>query len=105
MIVVRGADKAVVGDVHQLPEVKDAALALDDAVDELLRGDAGLPGLLLYLLAVLIRAGEEHHVVAAHSLVARNGIRRDGAVGMADVQFVGRIIDGGGDVECAFLAH
>ena len=105
MVVVRRADEAVVGDVHELPEVQDAALALHDVVHELLGRHARGLGLFLYLLAMLIRAGEEHDVVAAHSLVARNGIRRDGAVGMADVQFVGRIVDGGGDVECAFLAH
>ena len=105
MVAVGRADKAVVGDVHQLPEVEDAALALDDAVDELLGRAAGLLGLLLYLLAVLVRAGEEHNVIAAHSLVARDGVRRDRAVGVADVQLVRRIVDGCCDVECAFLAH
>ena len=105
VVVVGCADEAVVGDVHELPEVEDTALALHDVVHELLRRNARGLGLLLYLLAVLVRAGEEHHVVAAHSLIARDGVRRDGAVGVADVQLVGRIVDRCGDVECAFLAH
>ena len=102
VVAVGRADEAVVGDVHKLPEVEDAALALDDAVDELLGRAAGLFGLLLYLLAVLVR---EHNVVAAHSLIPRDGVRRDGAVGVAYMQLVRRVIDGCGDVECAFLAH
>ena len=105
MVVVSGADEAVIGDVHELPEVEDASLALHDVVHELLRGHARGLGLFLYLLAVLIRAGEEHNVIAAHSLVSRDGVRRDGAVGVAYVQLVGRVVDRGRDVECAFLAH
>ena len=105
VVIVRGADEAVVGDIHELPEVEDAARALDDVVHELLRRHAGVLGLFLDLLAVFVRTGEEHDVVAAHSLITRYGVRRDGAVGVADVQFVGRVVDRCGDVECAFLAH
>ena len=60
----------------------------DDAVHKLLRRDARLPGLFLDLLAVLVRAGEEHNVVAAHSLIPRDGVRRNRAVGVAYVQLV-----------------
>ena len=65
VVVVGGADEAVVGDVHQLPQVQDAPGALHDAVHKLLGGDAGLLGLVLDLLAVLVGAGQEHDLAAA----------------------------------------
>ena len=105
VVVVGGADKAVVGDVHQLPQVQDAALALDNAVDELLGGDAGGLGLLFDLLAVLVGAGEEHHVIAAQPFVAGKGVGGDGAVGVADVQLVRGVVDGGRDVKGRFVFH
>jgi hypothetical protein len=94
VVVVGGADEAVVGDVHQLPQVLNAAGALDDVVHELLGRDACFLRLLLDLLAVFVGSGEKHHVVAAHSLVPRYRIGGHGAVGVADVQLVGRVIDG-----------
>ena len=103
MVFVRGADEAVIGDVHQLPQIEHAALTLDDLVDELLRCDAGLLGAVLDLLAVLVRAGQEHHVIAAQALVARHGIRGYGAVGVADVELIRGIIDRRGDVKLFFF--
>ena len=103
VVVVGGADEAVVGDVHQLPQVEDAALAADDLIDELLGGLAGGLGLLLDFLAVLVGAGQEHHVIAAQALVAREGVGGDGAVGVADVQLVRGVVDGGGDVKGLFF--
>ena len=40
-------------------------------------------------------------------LEARHGVRRHGAVGVADVELGGRVIDGGGNViiTSAFFAH
>ena len=93
MIVVCRADEAVVGDVHQLPQVQNALLALDDLVDELLRRDARGLRLLFDLLTMLVRAGEEHHVFAAQAVIARDGIGRDGAVGVADVELRGGVVD------------
>jgi hypothetical protein len=62
--------------------------------------------LVLDLLAVLVGSGEKHHVVAAHSLVPRYRIGGHGAVGVADVQLVGRVIDGRCDVELKkIIAH
>ena len=108
MVVVGGADEAVVGDVHQLPQILHAAFAQDDIVHELLGGDAGLPGLLLDLHAVLVGAGEEHDVAAAQALIAGHGVGGDGAVGMADMELGRRIIDRCGNIELfavTFLAH
>ena len=95
-------DETVVGDVHQLPEIPDAPLALDDAVNELLGGQTGGLGLFLDLLAVLVGAGQIHHVIALQALVAGYGVAGDRAVGMPDMQFVGRVVDGGGDIEGRF---
>ena len=103
MIVVRSADKAVVTDVHQLPEVEDALFTLDNVVHEFLGRHAGGLGLVLDLLTVLVRSREEHDIVAREPLIARHGIRRHGAVAVADVELVRGIVDGGGDIECLFL--
>ena len=93
MIVVGRADETVVRDVHQLPEVEDALFPADDLVHELLRGHARGLGLLFDLLAVLVRAGEEHHVLAAQPVIARDRVGRDGGIGVADVELCRRIID------------
>src|SRR5699024_18888 len=94
VVVVGGADEAIVGDVHELPQIEDAALAGDNVVHKFLGGDAGLLGLVLNLLAVLVGAGEEHHVVATHALIARHGVGGHGAVGVTDVELVGGVVDG-----------
>ena len=99
VIVVGGADEPVVGDVHQLPQVADAPLAVHDAVDEGLGGHTGLLRLCLDLLAVLIGAGEEHDVIALQALVAGDGVGGHGAVAVADVQLVRRIVDGRRDIK------
>ena len=99
MIIVRGADEAVVGDVHELPQVENAVLAGDYPVHKLLRRDTRRLCLLLDLLTVLVRTGEEHHVIAAQALVAGDGVRGDGAVGMPDVQLVRWIVYRGGDIK------
>ena len=70
MVIIRGADEAVVGDVHQLPQRAHAAGAFDDIVHKLLGRDAGGLRLFFDLLAVLVRAGQEHDVIAAQALIA-----------------------------------
>ena len=99
VVIIGGADEAVVGDVHQLPQVQDALGALHDVVQELLGGLSGGLGLVLDLLAVLVGARQEQHVAAGEPLVAGHGIGGHGAVGVADVQLVGGVINGGCDVE------
>ena len=98
MVIVSGADEAVVGDVHQLPQVQHPPGTGDDVVHILLGGDAGLSGLVLDLLAVLIGAGEEHDLLALEAVVTGEGIGSHSAVGVADVQLVAGVIDGGGDI-------
>ena len=85
MIVVRRADEAVVGDVHQLPQRAHAAGAFDDVVHELLGRDAGGLRLLFDLLAVLVRAGQEHDVKPAQPFITGHRIACNGCIGMADM--------------------
>ncbi|MPM97713.1 hypothetical protein SDC9_144890 [bioreactor metagenome] len=103
MVIVRGADEPVVGNIHQLPQVLDALGPLHNPVHELLGGDAGLLGLCLDLLTVLVGAGQEHDVIAVEPLIAGNRIGGNGAVGVADVQLVRRVIDGRGDIKSLFF--
>ena len=98
MVIVGGADEAVVGDVHQLPQIQNAPVAQNDVVNELLGSDAGLLGLLLDLLAVLVCSGKELDIVAHQPLVAGHGIGGHGAVSMADVQIGTGIVNGGGNI-------
>ena len=70
----------------------------------LLGRDAGGLRLFLDLLTVFVRSGQEHHVIAAQTLIARDRIGRDRAVGVADVQFVRRVIDRRCDIKLSF-AH
>ena len=105
VIVVGGADEPVVADVHQLPQVLHPPGALHDAVHKLLGGNARLGGLVLDLLAVLVGAGEEHHVVTGQALIPGQGIGGHGTVGVADVQLVAGVIDGGGDIKSLLILH
>ena len=63
--------------------------------------DAPGRGGLLDLLAVLVGAGEEIHLLAHHPPVPRDHVRQHGGVGVADVGLVVHVVDGGGDVEAS----
>ena len=102
MVVIGGADKAVVADIQQLPQILDGG---HDLVHILFGGDAGIGSLILDLLAVLIGAGQEHDVVALHPLEAGQRIAGHGGVAVADVQLIAGVVDGGGDVKCLVLTH
>ena len=102
VVVIGGADKAVVADIQQLPQILDGG---HDLVHILLGGDAGIGSLILDLLAVLIGTGQEHDVVALHPLEAGQRITCHGGVAVANVQLIAGVIDGGGDIKCFVFAH
>ena len=102
MIIVRGADEAVIGNVHQLPEIQNTFLSGDDVIHKLLRRDAGIFGLGFNLLAVLVRSGQEHDVIAAQTLIACHGIGCNRAVGMADMQLGRGIVNGRCNIKFLF---
>ena len=79
---VGGADKAVVGGIHQVPNALDLGA---DIVYILLRGDACGLCLLLDFLTVLIRAGLEIYIVACLPLITGNGIGQYDFVSIADM--------------------
>ena len=102
VVVVGGADEAVVADVQQLPQILDGG---HDLVHILLGGHAGIGGLVLDLLTVLVSAGQEHDVAALHALEAGQCVAGHGGVAVADVQLIAGVVDGGGDIKCLMFAH
>ena len=102
MVVVGGADEAVIAHVQQLPQILDGG---HDLVHVFLGGHAGIGGLVLNFLAVLIGAGQEHDVIALHPLEACQCVAGDSGIAVADVQFVAGVVDGSGNVECLVFTH
>ena len=90
VIRVRGTDKAVIGGVHQVPDPLNLRC---HAVHEFLRGNAGLLGLQLDLLSVLVGTGLEPHVKSLLSLVAGDGVGQHDLIGVADVRLARGISD------------
>ena len=79
---VSGADKAVVGSVHQIPNILDLPCHI---VHIFLGSNAGSFRLLLNFLTVLIGAGLEIHIKAGLPLIAGYGIGQYDLVSIADV--------------------
>jgi hypothetical protein len=69
------------------------------AISQLAWGDSFLLGRLQHLDAVLVRAGQEEHVLAVEALEAGKRIRCEQFVGMADMRLAVRIGNRSGDVE------
>src|SRR4029077_2459186 len=86
----RRANEAVVGDAERFPARVEARR---DLVDELLwREPAPLRGLFDFL-AVLVGAGEEPRVVAAHAVKARERVGDDRAERVTEVRDVVDVVD------------
>ena len=102
MPLLAGADEIVVGAVERGDHVAEARRV---AVGELCRRDALLLRRLQHLDAVLVGAGEEEHVHALQAAEARQRVRRDGLIGMADMRHIVRVRDGCGDVVGPRLCH
>ena len=102
MVLVGGADEVVVGDVHQVKLLPDDGGHL---VHKLLGGDAFGRGLQLVLLAVLVGAGLEEHIVALFALKAGNGVRQHNFVHVANVRLARGVGNGRGEIVLAFVCH
>ena len=102
MALFRGADVVVVRAVHPLDH---GAEQHDVAIHQLPRGYALARRGLLDLLAVLVCAGEEQHVIAVEPLEAGDRIGRDDLVGVADVRGAVRVGNRGSDVIAGFFGH
>ena len=101
VVVVGRADEPVIGDVHHLPQVLDRG---HNGVHIFFGRHALGGGLVLDLLAVLVGAGQKHHVVAFGALVAGDGVAGHRRVAVADVQLVAGVVDGGRNVKL-FVVH
>ncbi len=99
MIIVRRADKAVVAYSEKIPDFLDLP---GDLVHIFLRRDTRLFGFLLYLLTVLVRAGEQEYIIPSYALVPCDGIRKHRFVNIADVRLAGGICNCRGNIEFFF---
>ena len=83
MVLVRGADKLIIGSVHQIPDTPDLPCSL---VHKLLWSNACSLCLLLDLLSVLISTCLEEHIIALGSLISCNTICQHDLIGVADMR-------------------
>ena len=77
------AHELIISGVHQIPDALDLSR---DVIHMLLRGDACGLGLLLNLLAMLVRAGLEINVIAGQALVTRDRVGQHDLIGVADMR-------------------
>ena len=82
MVIICGADKFIIGGVHQIPDTLNLTGYI---VYEFLRSNACLLSLQLDLLTVLVSTGLEEYVVALESSETGDGVRQHDLIGVADV--------------------
>ena len=102
MVFVGGADKAVVGCVHQIPDALNLSGYL---VHIFLRSDSGSLCLLLNLLAVLVGSCLEVDVISFCFFIPCNRIRQNNLIGVADMRLAGCVCDCGCHIVFALVAH
>ena len=88
VVLIRGADKLVIGRVHQIPNIFNLSCSF---VYKFLRSDSGSLCLLLNLLTVLIGSCLEEHVIALCPFIPGNGISQNCLVGIADMRLTGSV--------------
>ena len=96
MVFVSGANKTIVLDIKSFPQLLDAN---DHAIDEILRSFAHFFGFALELLPVFISACEEIGIEALRFFIAGEGIGEDGGIGIAHVEVIAGVVDGGGYIK------
>ena len=95
VILIRCADKFVIGGVHQIPDCLDLSCHL---VYELLWRNAFCFRFQLDFLTVLVRTGLEPYIVALSPLITGNAVRQHNLVGIADMRLTGCVGDGSCDI-------
>ena len=100
MVSICGADKLIIGSVHQIPDTPDLPCSL---VHKLLWSNACSLCLLLDLLSVLIGTGLEEHIVSLSSLISCNTVCQHDLIGVADMRLTGSICDGSCNIIRLFL--
>ncbi len=100
---IGGADKFVALDAEFVPKSTPFG---GHFRDEFGFGYAGFFGGALDVDAVFVSAGGHHDLVAAHALVAADGVTHDRGIRVADVRQAVRVVDRRGQVEFGFyLRH
>ena len=102
VVIIRRANKAVVGNIHKLPKAVEPR---NDVVNILLRCNSRFRCLAFNLLSVFVRTGQKVNIIAAHSLIACKRVRVHGAIGVSDMQFCTRIVNGRCDVISFLFFH
>ena len=92
------ADEVVVGDLEEAPGLLEA---LHGAVGPLLGADPVGFGRLSHLEPVLVRPGQEQHVLTQEAVPSRDGVAHHRRVGVTDMGRVVDVIDRRSDVEPA----
>ena len=100
MLGVGGAHKPIIGRIHHIPYALDF---VGNSVHELLGSYLRRRGFELDFLAVLVRTRLKIHVVALHTLRARNEVGKHNFIGVADVRLARRIRDSGSKIIFLFF--
>ena len=101
MVIVGSADIAVVADAHTFPKLFEG---LYDLINVFLWSNSRCLSFFFDLLTMLVRSGEEHNIIALHTLVSCNSIAGNGRVAVSDVRISRWVIDRGRDIK-RFLWH
>src|SRR5699024_4538430 len=104
MVGVRGADKIIIGSIHQIP---DLLYLPSHFVLILLGGNLGFLRLQLDLLSMLVCPGLVIDVIALLTFVAGDGVRQHDLIGIADMRFAGGVGNRRSHIifSFAFLTH
>ena len=97
-----GADEVVIGEVHQRREFTKIAR---HAGGEFPRRHAGRRRRLLYLLTMLVGAGQEAHIIAVEPLETSDDVARKRRVHVTDMGHIVHVIDRRRDVVVRPCGH
>ena len=104
MVLVRGADKLIIGSVHQIPNPLYLSCCL---VHELLGSHTCCLSLFFNLLSMLVRTCLEEHVISLLPLISGYAVSQNDFIGIADMRLAGSIGNGRGNIIWLFtiLTH
>ena len=102
MTFLGGADEVIIGNIEFLPQLLEHAYDLIRVLD---RRDTGFLCLLLDLLSVLIRSGQEKDIIAVKTLETSHAVSDGCAVCMPDVQLRAGVVNRRGDIVFRFVVH